>query len=53
MTIDNDDHYTPENVFKLILMIAAIPLAIWLLCEAWDYFHAYYDTYALAHGRTE
>lgn len=51
MTIDNDDHYTPENVFKLILMIAAIPLAIWFLCEAWDYFHAVDDVLAIAGAR--
>lgn len=48
-----EGEYSPENVFKLILMIAAIPLAIWMLCEVWDYFHAYYDIYALAYGRTE
>jgi hypothetical protein len=40
--IEDDKDYTPENVFKLILMIAAIPASIWLLCWLYDRIYAYF-----------
>lgn len=57
MTIDNDENYSPENVFKLILMILAIPFAIYGLLWLYDCLYAYFvaphQVLALAFGRVE
>ncbi len=54
---ETDEHYTPENVFKLVLMILAIPLAIYGLIWLYDCLYAYFvaphQVLALAFGRVE
>jgi hypothetical protein len=38
-------------LFGIITEFALVMLIIWMIFEAWDYFHAYYDVLALAYGR--